>query len=213
MPHEVTPTKDKNGTFILFSTTAKLTSAELKKVFKVKKGKLICIKRKNRDAGYLFDKLIAINNSVPDEGKYFNFDDKKQVTHIYSVAQRSCTKSFALLKYFDQFLGGYDVNLHALNDLDELIDEYQNAASFFKQSKNDTSLIQSRAKTISQKGIVSNDKINYLIGQLQIELDEFSKFNLDHSKEMINLWRAQHQWTDIESEDKSINDSQDQLAA
>jgi hypothetical protein len=205
--------EEKNATFILFSTTDKLTRTELKKAFRVKKGRLLSTKGKNWQVGNLFDQLNAVKNSLPDEGKYFNFDGDKHVTHIYIVAQRSCTKTFGLVRYFDQFLGGYDVSPSALKQLEILLDEYRDVASFCGHGKGSISGLNVRANQIAQKGIGDSNKIQNLITQLKVEFDQFANPNLEKAKEKINLWREQHRWSDIDSQSSAQNDAQSQLAA
>jgi len=204
---------EKNATFILFSTANKLTRTELKKAFRVKKGSLLLTKGENWQVGNLFDQLHAIKNSIPDEGNYFNFDENKKVTHIYIIPQRSCTKTFALLKYFDQFVGGYDVSPSILNQLQVLIEEYRSVSSFCGHGKISISKIKEGINQIAQNGIAASDKIESLITQLQVEFDDFSNPNLKHAKEKINLWREQHQWSDVDSHKSAQNDSQSQMAA
>jgi hypothetical protein len=207
------PPVEKKATFILFSTKEKLTLTELKMAFRVKKGRLISTKGKNWQIGNLFDRLFAIKNSLPDEGEYFNFDQNKKVTHIYIVAQRSCTTSFGLLKYFDQFLGGYDTSPSALEQLQDLIEEYGEVAAFSAHGKASISHLNKVANQIVQIGLGSCSKIDNLCTQLQDEVNEFAMPNLGHAKEKINLWCEQHHWTHIDSQDKAQNDLQTQLAA
>jgi len=207
------PVEEKKGTFILFSTKDKLTRTELKTAFRVKKGRLIATKGKNWQIGSLFDRLIAIKNSLPDEGEYFNFDQNKKVTHIYVVAQRSCTTSFGLLKYFDQFLGGYDTSPSALEKLQNLIMEYGDVVYFCEHGEHTISQLKQAANQIVQNGIGASDKLDALITQLKIEIDDLAKPNLKHTKEKINLWCEQHHWTHIDSQDTAQNDLQTQLVA
>ena len=207
------PVEEKKGTFILFSTKDKLTRTELKTAFRVKKGRLISTKGKNWQIGSLFDRLIAIKNSLPDEGEYFNFDQNKKVTHIYIVAQRSCTTSFGLLKYFDQFVGGYDTSPSALEQLQNLTVEYGNVAYFCEHGEHAISQLKQAANQIVQNGIGASDKLDALISQLKIEIDDLAKPNLEHTKAKINLWCEQHHWTHIDSQNEVQNDSQNQLAA
>ena len=77
---------EKSATFILFNTKEKLTITELKRAFRVKKGRLLSIKGKNCQVVNLFDQLNAIKNSISRDGKYFNFEGNKLTTHIYIVA-------------------------------------------------------------------------------------------------------------------------------
>jgi hypothetical protein len=207
------PPVEKKATFILFSTKEKLTLTELKMAFRVKKGRLISTKGKNWQIGNLFDRLFAIKNSLPEEGEYFKFDQNKKVTHIYIVAQRSCTTSFGLLKYFDQFLGGYDTSPSALEKLQDLIEEYGEVAAFSAHGKASISHLNKVANQIVQIGLGSCSKIDNLCTQLQDEVNEFAMPNLGHAKEKINLWCEQHHWTHIDSQDKAQNDLQTQLAA
>jgi len=207
------PPVEKKATFILFSTKEKLTLTELKMAFRVKKGRLISTKGKNWQIGNLFDRLFAIKNSLPEEGEYFKFDQNKKVTHIYIVAQRSCTASFGLLKYFDQFLGGYDTSPSALEKLQDLIEEYGEVAAFSAHGKASISHLNKVANQIVQIGLGSCSKIDNLCTQLQDEVDEFAIPNLGHAKEKINLWCEQHHWTHIDSQDTAQNDLQTQLAA
>ena len=207
------PVEEKKGTFILFSTKNKLTRTELKMAFRVKKGRLISTKGKNWQIGRLFDRLIAIKKSLPDEGKYFNFDQNKKVTHIYIVAQRSCTTSFGLLKYFDQFLGGYDTSPSALEKLQNLIMEYGNVVYFYEHGEHAISQLKQAANQIVQNGIGTSKKLDASIAQLKIEIDDLAKPNLEHTKAKIDLWCEQHNWTHIDSQDTAQNDLQTQLAA
>ena len=207
------PPVEKKATFILFSTKEKLTLTELKMAFRVKKGRLISTKGKNWQIGNLFDRLFAIKNSLPEEGEYFKFDQNKKVTHIYIVAQRSCTTSFGLLKYFDQFLGGYDTSPSALEKLQDLIEEYGEVAAFSVSGKSSTSHLSKIATQIVQIGIGSCSNVDNLCTQLQDEIDVLAKPNLEHTKAKINLWCEQHHWTHIDSQDKAQNDLQTQLAA
>ncbi len=69
-------------TLILFSTKRNLTRTELKKTFGVKKGKLLKVGRHFWDEGEIFSKLFAIQSSSIEEGRYYDFDDKKWVTHF-----------------------------------------------------------------------------------------------------------------------------------
>ena len=207
------PVEEKKGTFILFSTKGKLTSTELKMAFRVKKGRLIPTKGKNSQVGILFDRLIAIKNSLPDEEKFFNFQMDKPVTHVFIVAQNSCTTTFGLLKYFDQFLGGYDVSLSSLDQLHDLIDEYGEVASFSAHGKASISHLNKVANQIVQIGLGSCLNIDNLCTQLKGEIDDLAKPNLEHTKAKIDLWCEQHHWTHIDSQDTAQNDLQTQLAA
>jgi hypothetical protein len=75
------------------------------------------------------------------------------------------------------------------------------------------SKIKEEINQIAQNGIAASDKIESLITQLQVEFDDFSNPNLKHAKEKINLWREQHQWSDVDSQKSAQNDSQSQMAA
>lgn len=204
---------EKSATFILFSTDENLTRTELNKAFRVKKGRLISMKGKFWQTGNLFDKLIAIKNSIPDEGIFFNFDFDRPVTHIYIVAQRSCTTSFALLKYYDQFRGGFDVSPSALEELQDLMEDYGQVASFYEFFKATFSRLNSTANEIGKKGRGVSSTIEMMCCQLEVEFTNFAKPNLELAKEKIDLWRDQHQWTHIDTTDKAQNDIQTPLAA
>jgi hypothetical protein len=66
---------------------------------------------------------------------------------------------------------------------------------------------------IVQNGIGASDKLDALITQLKIEIDDLAKPNLEHTKAKIDLWCEQHNWTHIDSHDTAQNDLQTQLAA
>ena len=135
------------------------------------------------------------------------------MTHIYIVAQRSCTTSFGLLKYFDQFVGGYDTSPSALEQLQNLTVEYGNVAYFCEHGEHTISQLKQAANQIVQNGIGASDKLDALITQLKIEIDDLAKPNLEHTKAKINLWCEQHHWTHIDSQDTAQSDLQTQLAA
>lgn len=205
--------KDKTATFILLSTDEKLTRTELKKTFRVKNGRLITIKGKYWHIGNLFDQLNAIKNSDPCRGVYLNFDSIKQVTHIYIVAQSSCTKTFGLVKYSNEFLGGYDLSQNKLEELETLLQEYREIASYCGQSKQALTQLQNNTHKVAHNGIGDSNRLQQLIKDIELEFAAFSYPNFYQALEKINSWREQHQWTDIESKGPAQNDSQGQLAA
>jgi hypothetical protein len=118
---------DKEVTFILFSTQQKLTLTKLKKTSRVKKGKLFKIRNEMYELGELFQAIQLIKDSISNDDKFFNFDGIQNVTHIYVVKSKTCTKDFAVMKFGDELIGGYDINRSDLRIFEEIRNEYVKA--------------------------------------------------------------------------------------
>ena len=163
--------------------------------------------------GKYIDFLIYEVNAPKNETPNYFFDLLKLIAYSQYPIKKSNIKYFPGDKYFDQFVGGYDVTPSILNQLQILIEEYRSVSSFCGHGKISISKIKEGLNQIAQNGIAASDKIEMLISQLQVEFEDFSNPNLKHAKEKIILWCEQHQWSDVDSQKSAQNDSQSQMAA
>ena len=207
------PTEDKHATLILFSTSQKLTRTNLKKIFRVKKGKLFQIKRKHMAEGDLFDTLNAVRFAKSEEGQYFNFDNMNPITHIYVVKQHSCTKDFALLKYGAELVGGFDVCPSQLHELAELLEAYRQVASLCGHGRHSLRGLYERSILISNTQPTKTCKFTDSLLSAVESFDDFANPIITLAKSKVDDWYESHIWQDVYSSHESKNDKLNQLAA
>ncbi len=181
-------------TLILFSTKRNLTRTELKKTFGVKKGKLLKVGRHFWDEGEIFSKLFAIQSSSIEEGRYYDFDDKKWVTHFYILNNHSYIKDFAILKYGEELLGGFDLCRSDAEKLEKILTTYQSYVSLIASSKR---MLEDLLKNASAPEIEDCIEKNKLIKSLTRAEHSFKNFihpKLALTKKEIDAWYQAHRW-------------------
>ena len=198
--------EERKATFILFSSTKKLTHLDLKKTFRVKKGKLFPIKRKHFEEGELFNKLNAVRASKPNEGMYFNFNEMNVVTHIYVVDQHTCTKDFAILKYGPELLGGFDVCPSALEELSKLLEAYREIASFCGHGRYSLDELHQRSKAITNSAIQTSSKFTDLLTEAVESFEGFTQPILSLARGKVDEWFEAHYWKDVYSAVDAVDD-------
>ena len=204
---------NKEVTFILFSTQQKLTLAELKKIFRVKKGKLFKIRNDMYELGKLFEAIQLIKNSIPNDDKFFNFDGIQNVTHIYVVKSKTCTKDFAAMKFGNELIGGYDIKRSDLEILKEIRNKYVKATSKCSHAIHIIRDLKNHTLNISKANINLSIQLNQMVDLLRSSFYEFAKPDMEKWKKEIVQWHEKHRWEDIYSKAESINDPTEKLAA
>ena len=209
----ISNSEQKRVTVILFGTNRNLTRTELKKTFAVKKGKLY--KTKNRDSFEtdLFDRLFAVRASRPADGLFFNYGSKYFVSHIYVVAQGTCIKDFAILKYGTELLGGFDVLKSEMEEMEEHLEEYRAIASFFIQGKNSLNSLQQQTEMITDSHLITSSKFKELLSKSLQELNDMTNPAISLAKDKVDAWYEMHFWKDVYSSSKSVSDKPIPLAA
>jgi hypothetical protein len=193
---EETVSTQKPVTLILFSTKRNLTRTELKKTFGVKKGKLLKVGRHQRAEGDVFNKLFAIQSSSIEDGRYYDFDDKKWVTHFYILSNLSCIKDFAVLKYGEELLGGFDLSRSDAEKLQKILTTYQSYASLITSSKR---MLEDLLKKASAPEIEDCLEKTKLIESLTGADHLFKNFiypKLAVTKQEVDVWYQTHRWKD-----------------
>ena len=204
---------DKEVTFILFSTQQKLTLTELKKTFRVKKGKLFKIRNDMYELGKLFEAIQLIKNSIPNDDKFFNFDGIQHVTHIYVVKSKTCTKDFAVMKFGDELIGGYDIKRSDLRILEEIRNEYVKATSKCSHAIHIIRDLKNHTLNISNSNINLSIQLNEMVDLLRSSFYEFAKPDMEKWKKEIIQWDEKHRWEDVYYKVEATNDPTEKLAA
>ena len=203
---EISNAKQKRITVILFGTNRNLTRTELKKTFAVKKGNLY--KTKNRQAMEtdVFDILFAVRASRPADGLFLNHEDKKFISHIYVVAQGTCIKDFAILKYGADLLGGFDVCKSELKEVQELLEAYRAITLFFIRGKNTLNSLHKQAEMMKDSHLITSSKFKQLLSKSVRELEDMTYPIISLAKDKVDAWYEMHFWKDVYSSSEPVSD-------
>ena len=209
---EISNSNQNKFTVILFSTNRNLNRTELKKTFAVKNGKLFKARNRHSIATDLFDRLFAVRASSPADGLFFNYESKNSVSHIYVVAQGTSIKDFAILKYGEELLGGFDVFKSELDDVQDLLEEYRATASFCTRGKNALNSLHQQAEMMTDSHLVTSSKLKEFLSKSVQELEGITYPIISLAKDKVDSWYDKHFWKDVSLSSEAVCDKPIQLA-
>lgn len=210
---EISNSEQKPVTVILFGTNRNLTRTELKKIFAVQKGKLYKTRNRHNFESDVFDMLFAVRASRPADGLFVNYKSKNFVSHIYVVAQGTCIKEFAILKYGTDLLGGFVVFKSEMEDLQKLLEAYRAVASFCVRANNILSGLQEQAETVADSHLITSSKFQELLSNSLQELNEMTNPAISLAKKNVDTWYDKHFWKDVHLSCEAVSDKPIQLSA
>ena len=158
-------------------------------------------------------KLNLLKNSIPNDDKFFNFDGIQHVTHIYVVKSKTCTKNFAVMKFGDELIGGYDIKRSDLRILEEIRNEYVKATSKCSHAIHIIRDLKNHTSNISNSNTNLSIQLNEMVDLLRSSFYEFAKPDMEKWKKEIIQWDEKHRWEDVYYKAEAINDPTEKLAA
>lgn len=186
----------KPVTLILFSTKRNLTRTELKKTFGVKKGKLLKVGRHFWAEGEIFGKLFAIQSSSIEEGRYYDFGDKKWVTHFYILNNHSYVKDFAVLKYGEELLGGFDLCRSDAKKLENILTTYQSYVTLIASINRMLEDLLKKASVPEIEDCLEKTKLIESLTGAEHSFKNFIHPKLALTKQEVDVWYQTHRWKD-----------------
>ena len=203
---DISNSKQRPMTVILFSFNRNITRTELKNTLGVKKGKLLQGRKKHATVAGLFDKLFAVRAASPAEGVFFNYQKNNSLSHIYLVDQGTCLKEFAILKYGNQLLGGFNVCISELEELQDLLEAYRKIAFSCNICINSVKALSNTFDTITNSQLIDLCKYKDLLSPFAQELNNLTCQIISLAKDKVDDWFDRHSWKDVDLTSEAVAD-------
>lgn len=184
-------------TLIFFSTKKKLTVTQLRKDFRIKKGKLFKLPKIDFDTTSKIEKLYAILAAQLANNVFYSFKDQKKLTHIFAAPFQTCTKSLGWLKYTNDLIGGLDVSPNDWENLNVMIEKYQHCTKAVVAKKDLTSSLMENMLDLVKQGITNEPFSTEVSDQFFNSLKNYLDPLLDNAHRAIVDWHEEHRWRDV----------------
>ena len=185
-------------TLIFFSTKKKLTVTQLRKDFRIKKGKLFKQSMVDPQTILQVEKLYAILCArLEVENGFYDFLNQKNLTHIFATPFQTCTKSLGWLKYPNDLIGGLDVSPIDLRNLEGMLGNYASCVSAVVAKKNLTSGLMQRMLDLVESGITNEPFPSEVADEFSDCLNNYLVPLLANAHKAIVDWHEEHRWRDV----------------
>ena len=184
-------------TLIFFSTKKKLTVTQLRKDFRIKKGKLFKLAKADFDTTFKIEKLYAILAAQLANNEFYSFAGQKDLTHIFATPFQTCTKSLGWLKYPNDLIGGLDVSPTDWENLEVMLSNYASCVNAVIAKKNLTSGLMERTLDLVKQGIANEPFPKELADQFFDSLNNYLDPLLANAHQAIVDWHEEHRWRDV----------------
>jgi len=214
-------------TLIFFSSTKNLGIRQLRKDFRICKGKLVKIKKDDYDLKVQIETFYAVlSNQLGDLNnhevrcKFYDFLPKNKLTHILVAPYQTCTKIIGHLKYTDEIIGGVDVSPEEWDELSLLLDEYGKCVNALVTKDNFLHALKQNFKQLEVFELTSEPFSKNLFTDIQDAIGSYLNPLLLDRLSAIKNWQELHRWRDISevmiqtsAAELPANENIDQLAA
>ena len=130
----------------------------------------------------------------------------KFMSHFLFTAQRIESNSFFQLKYSNQCLGAFHLNKKDFEDLDQLLQRYNQAISWAQSIRTWPTLIQSHKDKLQSNAIEDSVIANFDIAKLAQLTEGYGLEAIDNAKVNLQAWYDQFFW-----KNKTVRKAEDTL--
>ena len=184
-------------TLIFFSTKKKLTVTQLRKDFRIKKGKLFKLAKIDFDTTLKIEKLYAILAAQLANNEFYSFAGQKNLTHIFATPFQTGTKSLGWLKYSNDLIGGLDVSPTDWENLEGMLGNYASCVNAVIAKTNLTSGLMERTLDLVKQGIANEPFPTEVSDQFFTSLNNYLDPLLANAHQAIVDWHEEHRWRDV----------------
>ena len=191
-------------TFIFFSSTKNLGIRQLRKDFRISKGKLVKIKKNDYYLKVQIETLYAVlSNQLGDLNnhevrcKFYDFLPKNELTHILITPYQTCTKIFGLLRYTDEIIGGVDVSPDEWDELPVLLDKYGKCVNALLVKDNFIHALKHNLEELEVSELTTEPFSKDAFTDIHDSIGSYLNPLLLNRLSAIKNWQELHRWRDI----------------